>query len=825
MKTLIDLFFQFSKLGEKPVFVYRTGIRRFVFIYKELYFFSLKAGAWLKNNGIQKGDRVVLWAPNSPWWGVVFWGAILRGAIVVPVDFMSGKERAQKIADLVDAKLIIQSQYKVDGFNKKSGAIFFIEDLESTLQNFEALKDLPKIEPDDIAEIIYTSGTTGDPKGVVLTHKNLVANLLAANDRIKVDEDYNFLSLLPLSHMFEQMGGFFTPLYRGGKVIYLRTLKPLAIMEALHNEDIYAMIIVPRLLLALKASIEREFSARHLGLVFRIMKTLAKNWPMSLRRVVFYPVHKKFGSNFKFFVSGGAALDLEVVKFWDELGFRVVEGYGLTECSPVLTLGEENRRNFGSVGRVLKGIQLKINQGEILAKGENVFSGYYKNEKATREVFTKDGWFRTGDLGLIDEAGNLRLKGRRKEVIVTGAGINVYPDDIEPILNKTRGVKEACVLGIDRGEGEEVCAVLILDENSRKPEEIIKEVNLKLDSLQQITEFRIWPEAEFPKTTTLKIQKFLVKEKISKSAKDSKVLLVDKLIYLISRVTSRSLEEIKEDSVLVSDLGLTSIARLELVNYLEQEFRIDLDDTLINQNTKVVDLREMIKRRERKIERLKYRTWIHTSFGRALQRIFDSILHWPVFGLIVKVKIEGIENIKKIKGPVIFIANHASFLDGPSVYASLPRRWRYHLASAATEELFFMPDFGFWRKIFGRLFFEYMVFLCGAFTVTQDSAFRKSLVFMGKLIDRGVNILIFPEGERSWDNKLLPFAQGLGIMVKELKVAVVPIKIIGAYELLPRGSSKIKRGDVVVRYGAPIIFTNESLSQIVEISEKAVRNL
>ena len=318
------------------------------------------------------------------------------------------------------------------------------------------------------------SPVTGNPKGVILSHKNLVANLTQINRQIPIiTPEFTFLSLLPLSHMFEQMGGFFTPLYRGAAVVYLRTLKPSAIMACLGEEDIYAIMSVPRLMQLLKTTIERELEEKHLSGLFRSMMRLATRFPKGIRRILFFPVQSKFGRNFTVFVSGGAPLDPGGFNFWSSMGFTVLEGYGLTETSPVLCVNTMERQVAGAVGPPLPGVEVKIEGKEVLARGDNVFPGYYENEQASRDAFTKDGWFRTGDLGEIGPDGWLVIKGREKELIVTGSGVNVYPDELEAVLNKIAGVKESCVIGIERGGGEEVHAVLLLDGSGIAPEEII----------------------------------------------------------------------------------------------------------------------------------------------------------------------------------------------------------------------------------------------------------------------------------------------------------------------------------------------------------------
>ena len=824
MKTLYDLFESLNTRGQAPAFVYRTGIRRFVFSYHELYTFALKMAQLLKERDVGRGDRILLWAPNSPWWAIAFWGAVVRGAVVVPVDFTSGRERAEAIARASGSKLIIQSQYKLDKIETKN--FFLIEDIEYLLDGVAPARHFARAQPDDVVELVYTSGTTGDPKGVVLTHKNLITNLIQLNKHIPViTSQWQFLSLLPLSHMLEQMAGFLVPLSQGATIVYIRTLKPSAMMEAFAKEDIYAAILVPRLLQLLKSGIEREIGHKHLETIFLWLLKKTSGWSRGAKRKIFFPVHKKFGPRFSLFVSGGAMLDLEVRQFWSGLGFKILEGYGLTECSPVLTAHTFEKQIAGSVGRALSGVKLAIKEGEILAKGNNVFSGYYRNEVATREAFTEDGWFRTGDFGLLDADGNLFIKGRKKEMIATSAGVKVFPDDVERVLNKLSGVRESCVVGIKGSSGEEVHAVLILN-SGVKPEKIIKEANEKLDPLQQITGFSEWRESEFPKTTTLKIKRFQVQEEIIRGQKHATLPSQDKLIYLISKVTGKPPEEITESSILTADLGLTSIARLELASFIEQEFRLDMEDTFITQHTTVVDLRAFIAKRERYGNTQNLRLWTTAHWVGLVRHVADAILQIHIFRFLMKLKIHGFEQIEQTleKTPVLFIANHVSYFDHPVIYYALPPRYRYRTATAAWEEFFF-KDNNPLKRLWKRFAYEYGTLFFNLFTLPQERGFGKTLEHMGKLVDRGVNVLIFPEGERSLDGAMLPFKAGLGLMVKELKVPVIPIKIVGMEKIFPVGASFPKPGRVSITFGKPLYFKQESPSEIVAKSRQAIMDL
>jgi long-chain acyl-CoA synthetase len=824
MQTLIDLFTTFETLGDKTAFVNRTGIRRLVVSYRELYDLSLKMANLLVQKGVGPGDRVVVWGPNSSWWAVAYWGIIIRGAIAVPVDFMSDIARAESIRSLTQAKCVLQSRFKLERMTIDSSIL--LEDLQYLLEDIQPIDEPVSAAPEDTAQLIYTSGTTGNPKGVILTHRNLIANITQINQQVPIiTSAYSFLSLLPLSHMFEQMGGFFTPLYRGAAIVYLRTLKPSAIIEALGEEDIYVIMSVPRLMQLLKTTIERELEEKHLSGLFRSLSQLATRFPVGLRRILFFPVQAKFGRNFTVFVSGGAPLDPEVFMFWSSMGFTVLEGYGLTETSPVLCVNTMELQVAGSVGPPLPGVQVKIEGKEVLARGDNVFPGYYENKQASRDAFTGDGWFRTGDLGEIGPDGWLVIKGREKDLIVTGSGVNVYPDELEAVLNRVAGGKESCVIGVERGGGEEVHAVLLLDGSGIAPEEIISQANSMLDALHRITGYTIWNEPEFPKTTTLKIKKFAVKEEIIKGPEEGESTVSrDSLLNLLTRVTGTAAAQIREESLLVADLGLTSIDRLELVSFLEQEYRLDIEDSQIGPQTRVSDLRQIIAKREKLIRRDHFRFWTNARFFRGLRMVWDHLVHYPLLRCFVKLEVRGTDELNNLDGPVYFVANHLSYLDQPSIMRALPAKIRYRCATAAWEEFFFGEYQGI-SKIWRRLSYEYSTVLFNLFPLPQSKGFSGSFKYMGRLADAGFNILIFPEGGHARDGKMQPFQLGLGIMVKELGIPVVPIKISGTEKVLPPCARFPKQGRVTVTFGKPLRFRYEEPAAIVEKTRQAVAML
>jgi len=297
------------------------------------------------------------------------------------------------------------------------------------------------------------------------------------------------------------------------------------------------------------------------------------------------------------------------------------------------------------------------------------------------------------------------------------------------------------------------------------------------------------------------------------------------LITLIAGVTGCPAGDIREDSLLVAELGLTSIGRLELVTCLEQEFRLDLEDSVIDQNTKVADLRQVIKRRDLVKRGRSLRFWTNSQAARTLRKLGDLLIHYPLFRYWVTLQTSGIENLSTLKSPVMFIANHISYFDYPAIMFSLPAKWRYNVATAAWEEFFFPASASVPMKIWKRFTYEYGTAVLNLFPLPQSGGFREALYFMGRLADKDLSILLFPEGRRSQDGRLLPFQQGLGIMVKELYVPVVPVKISGMENVFPRGTGWPKRGKVTVVFGKPLYFTQESPAEIVEIARAAVEGL
>lgn len=500
-----------------------TGRRRAI-SYKQLRDTSEILARSLSTYGLRKGDVVALLSENRPEWGIAFFALQRLGVIVVPLDKLLKMNELQIQLEQCDAKLIIASRSFIGLLSDMPTKI----PLFSLDEEKEAMPTLPleiehglhapeignpEITQDSPAVMIFTSGTTGDPKVVMLSHGNLISNL---ESLFKIFPPYffqsNFLSILPLHHAFELTCGFLAPLSGGGTITYQSSLKPSQILETMRETKTEIMLAVPAVLEALARLIDRQKSAVELS--------LAGFLPFFARRWLFREIHAAFGGRLRYLVSGGAPLSASVQEIFERLGITVIQGYGLTETAPVLTVNPFYRTRRNSVGRVIPGVEVKIApDGEILARGPNLTAGYYKNRKATQEAI-RDGYLSTGDLGYFDENGYLYISGRKKNLIVSSTGKKILPEEIEEKFKENPVIQEICVMGRKTEGKEEVTAVIRPDLERLAAEGIVEDkaqiwnrmwrevrkVNAVLADYKRVKKIFLW-EKEFPKTTTMKIKR------------------------------------------------------------------------------------------------------------------------------------------------------------------------------------------------------------------------------------------------------------------------------------------------------------------------------
>ncbi len=502
----IPLLFKHSveRFGARPALIEPIeGNEMSILTYRNLQERVHAFAGYLQQQHLTRGDRLIIWSPSRIDWLVTYLGALLVGMVIVPLDINSKEDFLQRIAATTEAKFLVTTQKQYQNLQQPPLPLIDIDSLPQATLNSNML---PEIQQDDLAELVFTSGTTGQPKGVMLSHWNIVSNASAALKVIDVRSDDRALSILPLSHMFE-LTIEIALLHAGACNVYARSLSPDTLLKLFSSQHITCMVLVPQALQLFMNAIERQVRHQKREKQWELLHRFAARVPFGIRRYLFGTVHKRFGGHFRFFVSGGAYLSPQLGHQWEEMGFRVIQGYGATECSPVISANPMHDHNLESVGRPLPGIEIRIApDNEILVRGPNVALGYWKNPEATALSF-KEGWYYTGDLGYVDKHHNLYLKGRKKNLIVLSNGLNVYPEDIENILQTFAGIKEAVVIGLmEHDQGPEVHAVLLMDDPSQA-KSIIQQTNKRMAPHQQIKGFTIWPEQDFPRTNTLKVKR------------------------------------------------------------------------------------------------------------------------------------------------------------------------------------------------------------------------------------------------------------------------------------------------------------------------------
>ena len=808
--NLLSFVDDYERRGRETAFVSQRGLRNILLSYGAVAALARRFARELEGRYITKGDRVLLWSGNSPEWVAAFFGCLMRGAVVVPLDKDSTTDFATRVLKQTEARLVVCG---VEERRKLPPDVpsLLLEDLEATDTLHHATDYYPEgIGEDDIAEIIYTSGTTAEPRGVVLTHRNLLANLLPLEHEIqkylrweRLVHPVRFLNLVPLSHIFGQLMGMFVPQLLGGEVFFQESLNPSQIISRIKKNRISVAVTVPRQLDSLREKIERDHES--CGQAERLHKALVAAEGRSAlgRLLAFRRIHSRFGWKFWAFVTGGATLNADTETFWRRLGFVVVEGYGMTETASLISVNHPFKTGRSSIGRTLPGQEMKLGEGgEIMVRGDNVSPGYWGDQ--LRPATDEEGWLRTGDIGEMDEKGNLYFKGRRKDVIVTAAGLNIYPQDLEAALNRQPEVAQSTVISVEGARGPEPLAVLIMREREADPERAIAGANERLARHQRIQRWVIWPEMDFPRTATQKVRKGEVAQAVKAlmSAKaGSKTQAAHPSISVLSIVerisVGKNIEQTAAPSSaanLETDLKLDSLGRVELLSALEDHYQIELDEAAFTSSTTLTDVEKIVREGfvETSVRPYPYPEWTQ-GFPVTWLRIafFYSVL-LPVTNLLGWTRVYGKERLSGLPGPALFVANHVSLADQSLILAALPGRFRRNMAIAMDGEM--LRDWryppkgtGWFKRLRWSLQYLLVVALFNVFPLPQKSGFRRSFAFAGETIDRGYSLMVFPEGRRSTEERMNHFKSGIGILAAQLNVPVVPVKLGGLYELKKSG--------------------------------------
>jgi long-chain acyl-CoA synthetase len=813
--------------GERAYGQHR-GYRMEWFTYGQILEMAFGFGRDLETRRIGKGDRVMLWGENCAEWVAAFFGCALCGAVVVPMDHGASADFAARVSAQVEASLWVCSRRHGPDLAGPARAVprLLLEDLSKAAGHSSAAPNVV-VGREDVLQIVFTSGTTAEPKGVVITHGNVLANIAPLEQEMQRYLKYErwvhpvrFLNLLPLSHVFGQFLGMFLSPLLGGTIIFQEELKPSEIVSTIRRERVSVLVSVPRVLQSLKQKIEHDLEDDGKAEDFRRRFRASEGKHFLHRWWIFRAIRRQFGWKFWAFICGGAALDADTEEFWGRLGYAAIQGYGLTETTSLVTVNHPFKLGKGSIGKVLPGREVKLAEdGEILTRGGGVAAGYWNGGRrqgvgdgVTDGVTDKDGWYRTGDIGALDEAGNVYFKGRKKEVIVTPGGLNIYPEDLEAALRHQPEVKDSVVVGIERGGNADPCAVVIVHDDASVAE-VVERANQSLAEFQRMRMWVQWPQEDFPRTNTQKPRRKLIAEFAARrilqgiekdAATDSPVR------ELIGRITGRPVTGgAAGDSDLGSDLGLSSLDRVELISALEDRYQVDLSETRFSAVRTVGDIEKMLRGEVH--QRVEYRypswvlrwpvTWLRWSAHYLLMRPAMILLGWP--------RIEGRENLRGWKGPLLVVCNHVGDVDVGFVQTALPARLRNRIATAAggeALEALHTPaaDRGFFGRTYDRVQWVLGVSLLNLFPLPREAGFRKSFAYAGEAVDRGYSVLVFPEGRHTVDGKMNPFRAGIGLLANNLGIPVLPMRIVGLFEVMQAGRKFAKPGEIRVRIGRPM---------------------
>jgi long-chain acyl-CoA synthetase len=795
--------------------------------YNDFFELSKKFASLLLDHKIIKGDKISIISENRPEWCSAYLGIVMIGAIAVPIDIQLGIEEIRNLLIDSESKVVFYTN-KIE--EKVSKAIYGSNIIGINLDNISSASESHfydrEIKGDDIASIIYTSGTTGKPKGVLLSHENFCSDAEAIIKSNLVSSKDNILSVLPLHHTYPFMCTFLVPLLLGATITFAPGLKAADIFSAIKEQNVTICVLVPKILELIRNRIlskieEKRIISKMILAVIRVCGFIRKTTDVNLGKFLFFFIHRNFG-NVRLFVSGGARLEPSIMHDLESIGFTIIEGYGLTETSPVVTFNPIKKRKIGSVGIPLPNVEIQIGtDSEIIVKGPMVMKGYYKNPEATAEVL-KEGWLFTGDTGYIDEEGYLYITGRKKELIILSSGKNIYPEDVERLYEEIPLIKEICVLEKD----DSLHAVIVPDFEYAKKERIanlyealkwnINALSLKIPEYMRIRGFTLYPDP-LPRTPLGKLRRFMVKDMLLKKVQERRIIaeepsLKDEFSRKVIECIKMQMKEkipIQLTDNLELDLGFDSLMKIELISSLETTFSVSLPDTFVAEIQTVQDviskfkeysgvvapvrekisLSDILKKEPAKEDKekvlLKYRLWqmVIAYILVIIQKVF--------FKLIFRLKVIGDLNIPE-KGPFIIAANHTSFLDGFVLAASLPFETLKNLYFLGYQKYFT----GRLTSAFGRI--------AHVIPIDPDVYLNRALQISAYILREGRCLCIFPEGGRSFDGTLMPFKKGIGVLALELNIPVVPTLIQGTFEALPRGAKFIKISKIRVSFGKPL---------------------
>ena len=844
LATLVD---DFRKHGNGVAIVNHRGNRRLVSTYADLAALADRFSALLIERQIPAGERVVLWGQNSAEWIGAFFGCVVRGAICVPLDAAGAVDFAHRVIAETMPRLVVGDSDLLAQLSPEVTTIAFSDFAAMLSHTASHARVDPSISADSPMQILFTSGTTAEPKGIVHTHRNVLASVAPIEREIQKYLKYErwvhplrFLHTLPLSHVFGQFMGLWIPPLLGAEVHFESRLQAQRLLELTRRERISVLASVPRVLALLRDMLV----ANDPGLLARIEEAhgtrIWKRW-WRFRRI-----HRSFGYKFWAFVCGGASLSEELEPFWNTLGFALVQGYGMTETSALITLNHPFKIGKGTIGKVLPGRDVEIrDDGEIVVRGDMVSTATWQNGRMKQ---SDSPWLATGDLARKDEKGQFHFLGRKSQVIVTPAGLNVHPDDVEAALNAQAGVESSAVIPLLTATGTEPAAALLFRGSKDEAQKAVVAANAQLADYQRIRHWRIWPELDLPRTSTGKIQRRKVTEWMNAQHSPAQTgdAASNPLLALVLSITGARPEKTSDDLRLEEDLQLDSLGRVQLQSELEQKLGITLSDATLEKASTLGELRHMLgfeavstatstthavaKLPEAASPHDIYPDWVWAWPLQALRAIFIEGIQQPLVWLLAHptVRRKGPLNTDK---PLLLIANHITAFDVPLILYALPGHMRRHTATAMAADI--LRD---WRRrrnqgswllnSLGPFTWLLVTMLYNVFPLPRSAGFRRSFQHAGEALDHGYNVLVFPEGHRSEEGHLQPFRAGIGLLADESQTSLLPVALKGLGEMQAGRRRWFRSGKLEIIVGTPVSFDgNAAIEEITDRLQDEMRRL
>jgi long-chain acyl-CoA synthetase len=810
----------------------------------------------LAKRGIEPGDRAVLWAENGAEWIAAFYGCLLRGVLTVPLDVYGTPEFAARVAYDVQPALIVGDAALLRTLKGEWPKLFF-EDWPSMLPAEEA-KPVVDLSHDTPLQILFTSGTTGEPKGIVQTHRNVLASLepieQAARGYLRYERlvhPLRFLHTLPLSHTFGQMMGLWIPPIFAAEVHFESRLTASKLVNTIRSEHISVLAAVPRVLAMLKSHLEVKYPDLPVRMAAAQDISAAKRWWR------FRDIHAAFGLKFWAFITGGGALPGPIEQFWNSLGFVLVQGYGMTETSALITLNHPFRVARGTIGKPLPGREVRLQaDGEVLVRGPMISPATWSGGSLHPRT---EEWLATGDLVEAQPTGELRFLGRKSEVIVTAAGVNLHPEDLEAALEQEPEVAACAVVPVKTPFGAEPCAVLALRGEPKQATSILERANARLAASQRIRRWAYWPEPDLPRTSTGKVKRatvtaWLAAQEVGAGRTNSETG-VDWLLAVITRITGEGSPSEQQalssnhDFLLAEDLHLDSLGRVQLLDAIEERLGVALNQEEYAEVKTLDVLRQFVNRlgkteteasptiahpehahipethqsetRSPGMARYVYPRWPWLGPFRWIRAVFVEYAVRPLVWLLAAPRvIRTSQATPDANGPLLIIANHVTAYDIPFLLFALSGVMRRRTAVAMSGET--LDDFRHarnaqpqWLNPLGPVAWLLITALFNVFPLPRQREFQRSFAHAGQALDRGYHVIVFPEGTRSPDGTLAAFRPGIGLLVKESSTAVLPMALHGLGELKTHKRCWFRSGTLEVRVGQPLRFdTNESEAAI-----------